>query len=143
MSSRCVLKFAPSPRWHGVIHEGVMIASTFFTASLLALVYGKPTPPLNPVVHDRRAAAPAGFVHSGAALADNTLTLRINLVQNDMAGLESALNAASFPDSPLYGQWLSKEEVSSFRDMSIIFLMKNRTLRLRHSPDPPNRPLLP
>ncbi|KAJ6567101.1 subtilisin-like protein [Mycena capillaripes] len=91
-----------------------MIASAFFAASLLALVYGKLTTPSNLVVHDRRAAAPAGFIHSGAAPADKTLNLRLNLVQNDMAGLESALNAASFPDSPLYGQWLTKEEVEAF-----------------------------
>ena len=87
-----------------------MIVSALFTASLLALACAKPTG--NLVVHDRRIAAPAGFVHSGAAPAETTLKLRINLMQNDLAGLESALNAASFPDSPLYGQWLTKEEVA-------------------------------
>ncbi|KAJ7932752.1 subtilisin-like protein [Mycena leptocephala] len=91
-----------------------MIVPALFAASLLALAYGKPTVPANLVVHDRRAAAPAGFVHSGAAPADKTLNLRINLVQNDIAGLESALYAASTPDSALYGQWLTKEEVESF-----------------------------
>ncbi|KAJ7700742.1 subtilisin-like protein [Mycena rosella] len=84
----------------------------FFVTSLLALAYAKPTG--NLVLHDRRTAAPAGFVRSGAAPAAKTLNLRINLVQNNLAGLESALNAASFPDSPLYGQWLSKEEVEAF-----------------------------
>ncbi|KAJ7684326.1 subtilisin-like protein [Mycena polygramma] len=91
-----------------------MLVSAFFATSLLALVSGKPTALTNLVVHDRRATAPAGFVHSGAAPADKVLNLRINLVQNDMDGLESALNAASFPDSPLYGQWLTKEEVEAF-----------------------------
>ncbi|KAJ7819065.1 family S53 protease, partial [Mycena olivaceomarginata] len=91
-----------------------MLLSALFATSLLALVYGKLTAPANLVVHDRRGAAPAGFVHSGAAPVDKTLNLRINLVQNDMAGLESALNAASFPDSPFYGQWLTKEEVEAF-----------------------------
>jgi tripeptidyl-peptidase-1 len=80
-----------------------MLLSALFATSLLALVYGRLTVPTNLVVHDRRGAAPAGFVHSGAAPVDKTLNLRINLVQNDMAGLESALNAASFPDSPFYG----------------------------------------
>ncbi|KAJ6630336.1 subtilisin-like protein [Mycena sp. CBHHK59/15] len=89
-----------------------MIASAFFATLLLALVGGKPTG--NLVLHDRRAAAPSDFVHSGAAPAEKVLQLRINLVQNDLAGLESALNAASFPSSPLYGQWLTKEEVESF-----------------------------
>ncbi|KAF7353885.1 Subtilisin-like protein [Mycena venus] len=96
------------------IEEAVMLVSALFVTSLLILVYGKPTVPANLVVHDRRAAAPVGFVRSGAAPADKALNLRINLVQNDMAGLESALNAASFPDSPLYGQWLTKEEVEAF-----------------------------
>ncbi|KAJ6455960.1 subtilisin-like protein [Mycena vitilis] len=91
-----------------------MLASAFFATSLLVLVSGKPTAPTNLVVHDRRATAPAGFIHSSAAPADKVLNLRINLVQNDMDGLESALNAASFPDSPLYGQWLTKEEVEAF-----------------------------
>ncbi|KAJ7490986.1 subtilisin-like protein [Mycena latifolia] len=89
-----------------------MILSAFFATSLLALVSAKPTG--NLVVHDRRATPPSGFVHSGAAPAEKTLNLRINLVQNDLAGLERALNAASFPDSALYGQWLTKEEVEAF-----------------------------
>ncbi|KAJ7765700.1 subtilisin-like protein [Mycena metata] len=93
-----------------------MIVSTFLAAALLTIqvVYGKPTAPRTLVVHDRRAAAPAGFVQSGPAPAERILNLRINLAQSDMAGLESALNAASFPDSPLYGEWLSKEQVETF-----------------------------
>ncbi|KAJ6606083.1 subtilisin-like protein [Mycena vulgaris] len=89
-----------------------MIVSAFLATSLLALTCAKPTG--NLVVHDRRVVIPTGFVHSGAAPAEKTLNLRINLVQNDLVGLESALNAASFPDSPLYGQWLTKEEVEAF-----------------------------
>lgn len=115
MSSRCVLKLVPSES-PGVIEEVAMIVPALFAVSLLALAYGKPTVPANLVVHDRRAAAPAGFVHSGAAPADKTLNLRINLVQNDIAGLESALYAASTPDSALYGQWLTKEEVNIMAD---------------------------
>ncbi|KAJ7149040.1 hypothetical protein C8R43DRAFT_509581 [Mycena crocata] len=72
--------------------DPAMMVLLFFATSLA--VTG------NLVLHDRRAAVPAGFVHSGAAPAEKTLNLRINLVQKDSAGLESALNAASFPDSP-------------------------------------------
>ncbi|KAJ7221468.1 subtilisin-like protein [Mycena pura] len=89
-----------------------MIVSAFFAATLLALVYSRPAG--NLVVHDRRDALPAGFVRSGTAPAQQTLNLRINLVQGDLAGLERALNAASFPDSPQYGEWLTKEEVEAF-----------------------------
>ncbi|KAF7314956.1 Subtilisin-like protein [Mycena indigotica] len=66
------------------------------------------------VVLDRRTSVPTDFVHSGVAPAEQILNLRINLAQRDLPGLETALNAASFPDSPLYGQWLSKEQVESF-----------------------------
>ncbi|KAJ7184593.1 subtilisin-like protein [Mycena filopes] len=91
----------------------VSVSTAFLaTAALLSCVYGTPTSGF--VVHDHRAAIPTGFVHSGPAPAEKMLNLRINLAQNDMPGLESALNAASYPDSPLYGQWLSKEEVEAF-----------------------------
>ncbi|KAK7024068.1 subtilisin-like protein [Favolaschia claudopus] len=95
------------------MREAAMLVSTLVTTLLLTAVTGKPTTS-RLVVHDRRAAPPVGFVHSGAAPANKALKLRVNLVQNDIAGLERALNAASFPESPSYGQWLSKEDVEAF-----------------------------
>ncbi|KAF9009885.1 family S53 protease [Cyathus striatus] len=73
----------------------------------------------NPVVrdlvqHESRTSIPNGFVKANAAPADQVLTLRINLAQNDMAGLEKALFDVSTPGSALYGQHLSKEEVDAF-----------------------------
>lgn len=85
----------------------VRLAALLFSASLVCA-----TPVARDmIVHERRSTAPSGFVHSGPAPAEHTLNLRINLVSSDLAGLEQALNAASFPSSPSYGQWLSKEEV--------------------------------
>ncbi|KAJ6606105.1 subtilisin-like protein [Mycena vulgaris] len=90
-----------------------MLTVAYLVAVALTLVSAKPLSD-SLVVHERRDVVPAGFVHSGAAPAAETLNLRINLVQNDLTGLESALNAAAIPTSPSYGQWLSKEEVEAF-----------------------------
>ncbi|KAJ7491014.1 subtilisin-like protein [Mycena latifolia] len=90
-----------------------MLAVAYLVSVALTLVSANPLAD-SLVVHERRDAAPSGFVHSGAAPAAETLNLRINLVQNDLAGLESALNAAAVPTSPSYGQWLSKEAVEAF-----------------------------
>ncbi|CAK5263983.1 unnamed protein product [Mycena citricolor] len=89
-----------------------MLCLAFLTA---ALTLAAATPASDSlVVHETRAAAPQGFVAGGAAPAGKTLTLKLNLAQNDLAGLESRLLAAATPGSPAYGQWLSKEEVESF-----------------------------
>jgi len=90
-----------------------MFSATFLAALLFSLTYAKPVA-RDTIVHERRLAAPSGFVHSGPAPAEHTLSLRINLASSNLEGLEQALNAASFPSSPLYGQWLSKEEVETF-----------------------------
>ncbi|KAJ7290164.1 family S53 protease [Mycena rebaudengoi] len=90
-----------------------MLSVAYFVAVALTLVSSKPLSD-SLVVHERRSAAPSGFVLSGAAPAEQTLNLRINLVQNDLPGLESAIYAASTPGSPAYGKWLSKEEVEAF-----------------------------
>lgn len=64
------------------------------------------------VLHERRDTVPSGFVKVGAAPKQETLTLRLGLVQGDMSGLEERLYAVSKPSSPEYGRFLSKEEVS-------------------------------
>lgn len=65
------------------------------------------------VVHEKRQGVPDGFVAASVAPADQILNLRIALVQTDMPGLEKALFEVSTPDSPLYGQHLTKEEVDT------------------------------
>jgi tripeptidyl-peptidase-1 len=65
------------------------------------------------VLHERRDALPKGFVNRGPAAKDSTLNLRIALTSNNLAGLEKALYDVSTPSSALYGQHLSKDEVTS------------------------------
>lgn len=64
------------------------------------------------VLHERRDAVPSGFVKVGAAPKQETLTLRLGLVQGDMSGLEERLYRVNTPASPERGQFLNKEEVS-------------------------------
>jgi hypothetical protein len=84
----------------------LVIAVLFATSVLGATVPSS-------VVHERRDAAPASFVHVGPAPADQTINMRINLAMNDRDGLQQALMAAATPGSPTFRQWLSKEQVSA------------------------------
>ncbi|KAJ7491009.1 family S53 protease-like protein, partial [Mycena latifolia] len=82
----------------------------FLAAAIwLACVNGEPF-----VLHERRDGAPDAFTSAGAAPGDTMLSLRMNLAQNNLPGLEAALDAVSSPASPWYGQWLSKDEVEFF-----------------------------
>ncbi|KAJ7700763.1 subtilisin-like protein [Mycena rosella] len=90
-----------------------MLVVAYLVTVALTLVSAKPLSE-SLIVHERRDAVPSGFIKSGAAPAAQALNLRINLVQNDLAGLEDALNAAAIPTSPSYGKWLSKDEVEAF-----------------------------
>ncbi|KAF7323341.1 Subtilisin-like protein [Mycena chlorophos] len=81
----------------------------YLVAAALSLVSATPL-----VLHERRDVVPAGFVSRGPASATDVVKLRINLVQNNLAGLESALLDAAVPTSSKYGQWLSREEVEAF-----------------------------
>ena len=63
-------------------------------------------------VHEARQQLPRGFTLTGPAPEDATLHLRIALAQNDPDGLIKALMDVSTPSSALYGQHLSKTEVS-------------------------------
>ncbi|KZP14825.1 family S53 protease [Athelia psychrophila] len=83
-------------------------------ATLLALVAAGPTARSGMVVRESKSAVPDGFVVKSAAPADQTIPLRIALVQSDMAGLEKALYDVSTPSSPNYGKHLSKEEVEEY-----------------------------
>ncbi|KAJ7866003.1 hypothetical protein B0H14DRAFT_3442559 [Mycena olivaceomarginata] len=62
------------------------------------------------VVHESRAAPAKGFVQSAAAPAEQELTLRIALKQNNIAGQETDLYKVSDPTSEFYGQHLTLEE---------------------------------
>ncbi|KAJ7699851.1 peptidase S8/S53 domain-containing protein, partial [Mycena metata] len=66
------------------------------------------------ILHEKRDAAPAGFVLSRSAPSDTMLDLRMALKQSDIAGLEQALHAVSTPGNPAYGKHLTSEEVASY-----------------------------
>jgi tripeptidyl-peptidase-1 len=59
------------------------------------------------VLHNSRAAPPSGYTHQGPAPASQTLTLRVALASNNIAGLEAKLLDISNPASPNYAKWLS------------------------------------
>lgn len=63
------------------------------------------------ILHERRAAAPAGFIRQGAALANDMITLRVALTSNNVVGLEEKLRSISTPGSPDFRQWISMDEV--------------------------------
>lgn len=73
-------------------------------------VYGSPTPRAM-AVHDQRASIPNTFTLAGGADSEATLDFRIGLTPNNINGLETALYAVSEPDSALYGQHLTLDEV--------------------------------
>ncbi|KAJ7215326.1 subtilisin-like protein [Mycena haematopus] len=90
-----------------------MLGVASFVALALTIVSAKPLAD-SLVVLERRDAIPEGFELTAAAPATQVLNLKINLVQNDLAGLESALYGAATPGSAKYGQWLSVDEVAAF-----------------------------
>ncbi|KAF8174994.1 family S53 protease-like protein [Mycena galopus ATCC 62051] len=84
--------------------------------AVLSLVVG--TSAGSMVLLEQRAAAPSGFVRQGAAPANNTLTLRVALTSNNLAGLEEKLRSIATPGTSDFRQWLSKEEVKTFAQPS-------------------------
>ncbi|EED84182.1 predicted protein [Postia placenta Mad-698-R] len=65
-------------------------------------------------VHEARQNVPTGYTATGPASSDTVLSLRVALVQNNIAGLIDALYDVSSPSSPNYGKWLSKTEVEAY-----------------------------
>ncbi|OSD07753.1 subtilisin-like protein [Trametes coccinea BRFM310] len=64
--------------------------------------------------HETRQTIPRRYSFTGAAPANHNLKLRFALKQSDPDGLIDALYDVSDPDSPKYGQHLSKSEVEKF-----------------------------
>ena len=95
-----------------------MVASGLLLASLFAAVLGKPAA-RNMKVHEFREDIPDGFSLRSAALPDQTLKLRLALVQSDFDELERKLYDVSTPSSANYGKHLSKTEVRFLLAFSI------------------------
>lgn len=89
----------------------VAIRSAFLVSLVAGVVTAGRIPRADMIVRASRSAVPSGFELVAAAPADQTIPLRIALVQNNIAGLEKALYDVSTPDSLNYGNHLSKEEV--------------------------------
>lgn len=103
------------------IFPGGMVAISLFFASLLAFTRARPTF-RSTVIHEKRHTVPAGFSVVGPAPNDATIKLRIGLSPNNISGLEDALLAVSTPSSPLYGQYLTQDEVFYlYRAAAILF----------------------
>ncbi|KAI0048067.1 subtilisin-like protein [Auriscalpium vulgare] len=87
--------------------------------SLLALVLGAiplvlahPSPRAAHVVHEQRAAEPVGWSKVRRLEAHAVLPLRIGLKQRNLDTLSELLDAISHPDSPMYGQHWSADQVA-------------------------------
>ncbi|KAF9004123.1 subtilisin-like protein [Hymenopellis radicata] len=65
-------------------------------------------------VHESREAVPQGFVPVETAKSETMLDLRIALTPRNITGLEHVLLSVSTPGSPLYGQYLSLDEVKDY-----------------------------
>ncbi|KAI0261747.1 family S53 protease-like protein [Gloeopeniophorella convolvens] len=90
-----------------------MIRTTLLFISFIALGFASPNVARDLRPHERREDVPDGFTSHGPTSPDVVLKLRLALVQTDITGLQDDLMAVSTPDSPRYGQHLSKEEIST------------------------------
>ncbi|KAI0779761.1 family S53 protease-like protein [Fomes fomentarius] len=86
-----------------------MVAAGLLALSFFALALGAPTPDAFHL-HDRRAAAPAGYKASGAPDPTQVLSLRIAL-KTDNKPLVQQLLDVSDPASKNYRNWLTKAQV--------------------------------
>ncbi|OSD01496.1 subtilisin-like protein [Trametes coccinea BRFM310] len=89
-----------------------MVAAGLLVLSLFTLALGKPVSE-RLVVRSQVESVPRGFSYVGKASSEQTLNLRIALVQNNATGLEAALYDVSDPKSENYGHHLSKAEVEA------------------------------
>ncbi|KAJ7142513.1 family S53 protease [Mycena epipterygia] len=88
--------------------------SLLHLATLLALAAANPLSRRVMAVHESRAKVPSGFVHAGSVPASEEITLRIALVNSDIAGLEAKTYAVSDPANALYGKHLTTEQVIEY-----------------------------
>ncbi|KAF7378162.1 Family S53 protease-like protein [Mycena sanguinolenta] len=70
------------------------------------------------VLHEKRTAAPTGFVRVGPAPASEMIRLRVALTSNNVAGLQEQLKSIATPGSSDFRQWLSMEEVKTYMQPS-------------------------
>jgi tripeptidyl-peptidase-1 len=64
------------------------------------------------VLHESISYVPSGFKALGSPPATGEIDLLIAIVQSNITGLASVVDAVSFPAGPSYGQYLTAAEVS-------------------------------
>ena len=112
-----------------------MVAAGLLVLSFLTLALGAPTADVFHV-HDKRAAAPAGYTASGAADPDQILNLRIAL-KTDNTQLVQRLLDVSTPGSQNYRQFLTKAEVRGRPSSSLVIPLAELIMILRVTDDAP------
>ncbi|GJJ10818.1 hypothetical protein Clacol_005046, partial [Clathrus columnatus] len=80
---------------------------------LLSLIYSSPLEE-QMVVHRQLDTIPDGYIQAGRADPKQTINLSVGLASNNNTGLTQRLYDVSMPDSPNYGQYLTKEEVDEY-----------------------------
>ncbi|KAJ6467917.1 subtilisin-like protein, partial [Mycena sanguinolenta] len=70
------------------------------------------------VLHEQRAAAPAGFFRVGPAPANEMITLRVALASANVAGLEERLKSIATPGTSNFREWLSMDDVKTYMQPS-------------------------
>ena len=102
-----------------------MVAANILAFSLFAMAMANPMQRRAMKVHETRDEIPEGFVQQGPASPDTVLNFRIGLKQSDPSGLEAKLMEVSTPGNKLYGQHLTKEEVT------ILYCLRRLSLIMR------------
>ncbi|KAK7008273.1 serine protease S53 [Favolaschia claudopus] len=90
------------------------LSSLFTLATAVATIHANPMGRRAMAVHESVSAVPSGFAHAGSISLNQEITLRIQLAQSDIAGLQAKTYAVSDPANELYGQHLTVEEVAKF-----------------------------
>ncbi|KAL0577149.1 hypothetical protein V5O48_004825 [Marasmius crinis-equi] len=85
---------------------------TFLISTFVLQGLAVPTSQLSHVVHEKRALEPVDWHQSHRANADQVLSLRIGLKQQNLEKLEDMLWSVSHPSSEKYGQHWTQQQVA-------------------------------
>ncbi|KAJ7908854.1 subtilisin-like protein [Mycena leptocephala] len=95
--------------------NGLEIAQTRVSGTVARLRdLGERTPNEQYGAARKTSRSPVGFTNQGPAPADESVTLRVALKSNNVAGLQDKLLSISTPGSADFRQWLTADEVKAF-----------------------------
>ncbi len=92
----------------------VSFSKICFVAASAGSVLAAPAPHGPLVKFGEIRKLPSKWVATGAADANAVIKGQIGIKQNNIQGLQAKLADIADPNSPNYGQWLSKEEVDKY-----------------------------